>query len=545
MSKPKTLARVYESFGIRDAMSSMSGKVKDHLCNMVLDSTHTNSKMGLLTEIAVTHAGIVNGNMGYYPPDNLRRSAASWTTPYKKPVLAHHAKHTEPLGRNIGSIYRPSVPVMVPKVMASVYDTDFSYRGLGHLQNLVNIADPTAVQKVLDGRYETVSVSGDTDEMICSICGTNWLEDGKCEHRFGNTYEEEESSDPKLAYWTSGDFTWDELSFVNEPADPFAQIISREVDPQADDQILKVYNYKDVTCLEKQATDSKVKRLLNIYAVNDSLGASVKVNDETSLEALYKVYGQRLFPSGSAKAKVVSNQIPVGDSIGKEHTLDPNKDKAQAPAEETKVAAETKIEDTKVADTPKLEETKAEEVKESPVPEVKDEVVPEPAKTDDVKQEEVKVEDKKTPEPEAPKQDDPELKELKARLKTLEDENRTLLEQATSLQTQIKDTKINRILDLKVELQLDAYPTDGDRKKAFDTLQPRSMESLEDQLKDLEAAAAKNAKRVAPKDLKVEGVEDGKEIADPIKQLNDSIDATNPVALMRKLMSGEFNPPTR
>jgi hypothetical protein len=288
----KKFARVYEAFGIRDSIGGLSTKIKDHMCNMVLDSVKTTNKMGLLTEIAVTHAGIINGNMGYYPPDCLRASTDSWTVPYKKPVLSNHDKNGDPLGRNIGSVYKSSVPTFVPKVMASVYDTDYTYRGLGHLQNLVSVANAEAVQKVLDGRYETVSVSGDTDSMTCSICDTDWLAGHKCEHRFGNEYVDEQTDEKKLAYWISGNFIWDELSFVNEPADPFAQIISREVDPSADDQILKVYNYKDVTAMNKQTTDSRVRRLLNIYAVNDSRNMKLALNDQTSVDALYNVYGQ-------------------------------------------------------------------------------------------------------------------------------------------------------------------------------------------------------------------------------------------------------------
>jgi hypothetical protein len=549
---PKKFMRVYEAFGIQDAVGAISKKIKDQLSNMVLDTAHSNDKVSVLSEIAVTHAGIVNGNYGYYTPEGLQRSAETWVRPYKKPLLANHNKRDgEPLGRIEGSIYQRMTPAQIPDVKTSVYDSDFKYRGLGYLQNLVKVSDPTAVQKVLDGRYLTVSVSGDTDMMECSICGKNWLSDGQCHHRFGHEYDEDETGEAKLAYWTGGDFIWDELSFVNEPADPFAQIVTREINEETQSQVLQVYNYKDATVREKAVEDCNASRLFRLYALNDSLGTTVKLNDSTSVDSLYKIYGKRIHAIGSTAVKPdLNNNVVVEDSTRKEPiTLADNteiKADAQTPAAETP-KAETPVADTQAvvaAETTTPEEVKSEaapaepavtETQDSkPVPAPEAEVVVEP------KAEEVvpPVADTKTPEP------DPKIKTLEARVKELEDEHKALLEKATSLQATLKDSKINRVLDLKSELGLETYPSADDRKKAFDEMQKRSADSLEDQLKDLEAAATKNAKRITPKDLKVEG-EGGELVADPVKQLHGAIDSANPLSIAKLMLSGKFNPPTR
>jgi hypothetical protein len=539
----KKFARVYEAFGIRDSIGGLSTKIKDHMCNMVLDSVKTTNKMGLLTEIAVTHAGIINGNMGYYPPDCLRASTDSWTVPYKKPVLSNHDKNGDPLGRNIGSVYKSSVPTFVPKVMASVYDTDYTYRGLGHLQNLVSVANAEAVQKVLDGRYETVSVSGDTDSMTCSICDTDWLAGHKCEHRFGNEYVDEQTDEKKLAYWISGNFIWDELSFVNEPADPFAQIISREVDPSADDQILKVYNYKDVTAMNKQTTDSRVRRLLNIYAVNDSRNMKLALNDQTSVDALYKVYGQKTIGTGFS---IVSDQTP--NSKGEEQALeDTNKETAQTPVE----AVATKPEGTPIVADGVVAPAVAGTVAAPPavVSEPKVETVSATPVVTDALPETTKVEDARpapAPKTEPSQVEDTKVKELEAKIAALETDNKSLQDQAIALQSKIKDSKINRILDLKVSLSLDTYPTEDARKGAFDSLQTRSMDSLEDALKDLEDSWTKHReKKIVPKDITIKGIEDNVENLNPLEQIQDNIEKADPMALVLSLMSGSVNPPTR
>lgn len=87
---------------------------------------------------------------------------------------------------------------------------------------------------------------------------------------------------------------WDEVSFVNEPADPFAQVLTRELGDDKD-QILQIYNYKDVTNIDKQVEDS-TSRLLKLYVINDSKKGIVELNDKTDFNTLYKVYDVHLHP---------------------------------------------------------------------------------------------------------------------------------------------------------------------------------------------------------------------------------------------------------
>src|ERR1035441_8549167 len=139
-------AKILEAFSIKDSLNKMSSKLKDHVGNMVLDSANSNEKVSLLSEIYVTHSCIVNGNFGFYQDDKLRKSVDSWIHPFQKPVQVHHDSHRDPVGRNVGSVYRTISAAMMPQIQnASVRNSDYSYRGLGYIRNLVNTTDPDAV----------------------------------------------------------------------------------------------------------------------------------------------------------------------------------------------------------------------------------------------------------------------------------------------------------------------------------------------------------------------------------------------------------------
>src|SRR5208282_888430 len=58
---------------------------------------------------------------------------------------------------------------------------------------------------------------------ICSACHTDWAVDDRCEHKLG------EMVDGKKMFLIAGNFFYKECSFVNFPADPFAQVLSKEL----------------------------------------------------------------------------------------------------------------------------------------------------------------------------------------------------------------------------------------------------------------------------------------------------------------------------
>jgi len=243
-------------------------RVKDDFDNkkgVFLDSITDQDVKGLKVRIAATHAGIVTRNNMFYLPDKLKKGASTFTRDYNKPVLLHHDEHRDPIGRVIDSFYvdtsrfirdnYSNVTIkdgsghelnVTDEVIQSFCDGTMpfgmqvelirnlfsrsvkdgsspldnkSYEGLGHVQIIANITDEDAIQKFLDGRYLTGSVGATTDKAICSVCKQDWIEDGPCEHEPGNIYD-----DMKMVL-IAGNFSYDEYSVANTPADRHSKVL--------------------------------------------------------------------------------------------------------------------------------------------------------------------------------------------------------------------------------------------------------------------------------------------------------------------------------
>ena len=536
----RKVARISEHYNISDAIGKMASKVKEHVGNMICDSAKSSSKLSLLTEAEVTHGGIVNANLGFYRPEKLRDSVKTWLIPYPKPVMTDHATTSDNIiGRVKGSIWKSFPPTVIPKIKNSIYQTDFSYRGLGCIQNLLDITDPDAATKVLDGRYLTMSVHGDNDAMICSICNQEWVNDGKCYHRFGETYENDQTGEDELCYWTAGNFLWDEQSFVKEPADPFAQIIVREVNSDASDQVLQTYQYRDVTKNDTPVCDS-CNRLLKFYAINDSKGAVVELGENTDLKKLYQIYDLRLTSVGI-------DLTPKG----KEPTTVADQTKTETPATVAAPAApavtDTQVADTKpeatvtatIADAPKATETPvkpAETPASMPSAATASEAAASPKIEDSVLQEKIKtaVEDAKKPL-------ETQLADKDKALKTLEDEKKTLSDSTISLQADIRNLKIDQILDFKETLKLDTYPTEKERQAAKDSLASRPIESLNDTIKDLRDALKKQSQ---PKPAMVTVGDSAKPAPSAEDTVMQQLSKLSPEQIVAYKLSGRINFPT-
>ena len=192
------------------------GHVTDEQKEIIVDSSRKkkdNEKIALYPKIEAVHVGLTK-NKTFYPADKLKGKTElfsgvySWLIPYRKPILTHHNKNDgEPIGR----------------VHNAKYLTE-TKAGRDGILVIPEITDQLAIEKVLDGRYFTVSIGGSTDAAICSICAKNIIEDGWCEHEKGKTYGDQE------CYWIVGNLWFNELSFVNVPADPDAMIVELGVD---------------------------------------------------------------------------------------------------------------------------------------------------------------------------------------------------------------------------------------------------------------------------------------------------------------------------
>jgi hypothetical protein len=155
-------------------------------------------------KIKATHFEFVNKNAVYYTKNAIDKGAKSWVTPYKKPKLVGHDTKKDPIGR----ITAYNI------VMSDATDQPPNY-----VELTAHITDKDAISKILDGRYNTVSVGSRTSRVICSECQQVITEDGLCEHKKG-TY----NASGKQIHWLIDQIDYTESSFVNDPADEYAAI---------------------------------------------------------------------------------------------------------------------------------------------------------------------------------------------------------------------------------------------------------------------------------------------------------------------------------
>lgn len=192
---------------------------------------------GLEARIVASHSSRLTSHSHLYTPAKMKKGAPSFTANFNKPILVNHDMDTDPIGRVKSASYVPTPHPMIPaSILAEAnkdsvhskktlsylkklepFMLDSQWRGLGYLDLVGLITDENAIPKVVDGRYKTVSVSYDTNTLHCSRCFQDWVAEGPCEHKKGQVY------DGVPMYIIFGDLLYDEVSYVNGPADEMAQ----------------------------------------------------------------------------------------------------------------------------------------------------------------------------------------------------------------------------------------------------------------------------------------------------------------------------------
>ena len=260
----------------------------------LLDKVGKDDTVSKLTvSIEATHSGIINGNKWFYTPAGMEDGASTFTSPFPKPVLVSHDRYADAVGRVIESEYVPysnasesgigdsldsksSLKQIKDFTKSDIFAED-GYKGLGHIELKVEITDTGAIEKLLDNRYLTVSISGDTEQAVCSTCGIdakNIVDNEEpCEHWRGEIYDEEES------FLIAGAMTFNEVSFVNVPADSNAKVKSIQDGLSLVDSIqTKELEILDFVINKKGDTNLKIKitQLTSDAKLQDSLDAHLE-----------------------------------------------------------------------------------------------------------------------------------------------------------------------------------------------------------------------------------------------------------------------------
>jgi hypothetical protein len=428
--------RLFPKDGI-DERLGITAKVH-HESAKILNESAQGKKRKLIVQMEAIHVGRT-ANYTYYTKEGLQGGLESWTTPRPKPVLTHHNQYSgEPIGRILKAEFH-----------------DVTQSGKPGLMFTVEITDPDAIEKVLDGRYQTVSIGASTDKVTCNICGTNRIDEW-CEHYPGEKYDEQ------TAHFIIGNTFGREVSYVNVPADEFAGNTSVTV-VEGEEGGTKESINMDIIQIAEGLYQSASNPQVNLY---ESAGQDVRA-------ALDKLLA---FEEGSIR--------PMKDEPEPENNQIPN---PAAPTEGQPPATPPVADPNPPAATPTEGQPPATPPAADPTPTpAEGNPAPEP-----------------TPVPGAPVQESvadlkgrittleasvvnltTEYTRLKGEMQTKEGEYQAVLQENANLQAKIHRSLAEKVVDLKRSLNKPDV-VGVDREEAINAHVSRTKESLENSVNDL------------------------------------------------------------
>ena len=425
---------LYDSFPINP-------RIADSSKNMMLsDSGAIKDGYSLVCDIDATHSGTLINNR-VYPPDGMAKGIKTWTKPYKKPVLVNHNDEADPIGRVIKAQY-----IKTPRGMDG---TDYkpvlkASDGFGYTNLTVKVTDPDAIQKIMDGRYETVSVRMTTNHAFCSICGVDWS-DEMCDHMPGKMY------DKKLAYITTGDLSYREVSFVNIPADEYAKVTTTTIGDSVD--------------VPMYASNTEGKALYDMGDVKgdnlyDLLEQEVSEEDDVIIHLLRNKDTRKEEKMSMKLEELTKDQLKDLDMV---------KEMIQEALDGAKGECESQL--------AKLREELEKKDSELNTPELKDGEV---ANAEALEAQKALSDEKESL--------GSENTELKDEINKRDEERKTLLDENVRLNADLHKLYAERLYDLKIYLgkpDVTEFKTPEDRDKKVEEFAGRSIESLRDQIGDL------------------------------------------------------------
>lgn len=419
----------YKGLDVNPANLHESITVKTSQTPNIRLNESTGAEEYLMPRIEAIHAGATR-NYNHYLAERLKgdplkkTGVYSWMNPYAKPVIYNHDTETEVTGRILHAAY-----------------ADYTQAGRPGIILIPKISEPRAVESLKAGRLLTVSVGATTDAAVCSICGTDIINEGYCGHMKGEQY------DGRVCEWIAGDIWFEELSWVNVPADQDAMVV--------DTQTSIFLNTPENTEATQSQSTSANRPLTELFGVPKGTTLIVPKTLTEAEKTLAEKQGQE-------ENRGMENTNPEAEVVETDTT-----------AEETPVTVEVETETV-------VEPVVTEEPKETEEP-----VAAEPEA------------EKPAEEPEAPKKDEAE-EELAESFASIDHaqivlENAGLKHQVESLTSELKKILISQIAEktqVKPEL-----------KESFEQrLNERSIESLRDKLTDLAEEMSFVEKEVAVKE---------------------------------------------
>lgn len=290
--------------GITEMVGSIQPITREQM-NVLSESAKGKKGKRLIVKMEAIHVGRTK-NFTYYTEEGLRAGLHTWTQPYNKPVLTHHNEYDgEPIGRILEAQYEEA-----------------TLSGKPGLVFTVEITDEQAQEKVLDGRYATVSIGASTNKITCNICGTDRTEDW-CDHYPGESYGE--GDDKQTAHFIVGETYGREVSYVNTPADENAgnrsiQVIDENTGTKESVQeksFMQIFQVAEGLMQSVNQPEHNLYNSLNESARNvlDSLinikeSGGTKMNDQTQEPVQTQESGPQSEPQNVNTQESVKTTIP-------------------------------------------------------------------------------------------------------------------------------------------------------------------------------------------------------------------------------------------
>ena len=214
------------SFKVLDFAQLDSSSIIDEASKVFSDAAGKGGKRKLKLTTIATHSG-KKINDRVYPGPKVKAGAKTFfkseDSNFDKPFLKNHDRDSEPLGRVVNAEY-------VATLTGARWTSDYlepTVEGSGFLKTTSVITDADAIEKFLDGRYQTVSQSATTNGAFCSKCT---MDKGDLVPLFSTWQDSEDSEhscdhfpgdmcDGQKNFMITGDMFYQELSQVNTPAD--------------------------------------------------------------------------------------------------------------------------------------------------------------------------------------------------------------------------------------------------------------------------------------------------------------------------------------
>ena len=341
-----------------EKISSLKKEEKDQLADSILSSRK--NKKGLFITYDLSHSGRRINNR-IYSTKGQQNGTLSVMKPYPKPILQHHDKTKDPIGRfvsaewedlsqeamkffsnindfmEVKAAYDSDNPEAIYSAMKK-YNllTNKNWPGMGRIRVKAQITDKEAIEKFLDGRYITFSAGSTTDRHVCSICNNDWAKGDFCEHQHGKIY------DGEVCVFVTGDFNVLEGSVVNMPADDLSQLQSMEFIQDALD--IKIEN-TDFTTSKEGIEMSDALYTLEDYSMEDNKKEILEETEETVKDHKEDTV-KEVSEEDKIALKIYNKIVETYGEVFKRLAQDEEKEKEKVESEETSEQLETQDEES-------------------------------------------------------------------------------------------------------------------------------------------------------------------------------------------------------